>query len=745
MFFIAAVVIAAQDTTAAPLAGARLVAQARAARARNERLVTSYQVNVTQRIGVGIRALRRDRMLFGQELSARIEWFRDAPSKIHVLGARQRIPVAMRGDQVPDDLDDNVRWLVIDPAADYLRLAGDDADGFSHPLREGSEADYRFSAGDTTRITLPGGRTLSLLELVVRPRRADFNLMNGSLWFDADSYGLVRAVFAPARPFDIELDGDSGDADDIPALAKPIRGEVKFVTLEYGLYELRWWMPRYLAMDIEAQASVLRVPVRFERVYEGYRVQGGTEPVPGARRPAGSVRRDSERDSAMARMDADSLARVIEQCVREQIDSVNAEAERNRALGRTSVTVSVGGSGAANRYGRRCRRRAMQDDRWAIEVVVPDDTASLLRSPSLGEPILAMGDVISEDELRQLGSEIGAIPQRPWQLRPQLPDGIGSILKNARYNRVEALSLGANGTVDFGRLSVDGLVRIGVADLEPNGELGLVRPARNARFRLGAYRRLEAANPDTRPFGVTNSFGALFTQRDDGEYYRTLGVEITAANANSGWWSARLYTQQERPAAVETNFSLPHLLHRASVFRPNIAAAPAGQAGGSLTLRGTRVLSRSVVATGDVTVDGAMGTFDFGRGSMALRMAATGVGPLALGLEAAAGTSTGGVPVQSRFFLGGPATLRGYSGGSASGESFWRGRIEVGNRFPAARIMLFTDAGWAGPRSVFATGKPLWGAGVGVSFLDGILRMDLARRLRAPQGWRFDFYLDGIL
>src|SRR5436190_43241 len=141
-----------------------------------------------------------------------------------------------------------VPWLVLDPAADYLRLAGDDADGFVHPLSESSEADYRFASGDTTSLSLPNGHTIRLLELQVRPRRADFKLMNGSLWFDADSYGLVRAVFAPARPFDIELDGDSGDADDIPAMMKPIRATVRYVTLEYGLYELRWWMPRYLAM-----------------------------------------------------------------------------------------------------------------------------------------------------------------------------------------------------------------------------------------------------------------------------------------------------------------------------------------------------------------------------------------------------------------------------------------------------------------------------------------------------------------
>jgi len=164
--------------------------------------------------------------------------------------------------------------------------------------------------------------------------------------------------------------------------------------------------------------------------------------------------------------------------------------------------------------------------------VIPDDTASLLRSPELGAPILEMGDVISESELRQLGQSIGALPQRPWEYRPDLPVGVSEVLSRMRYNRVEALSLGWGGKIDFGRLSADALVRIGVADWEPNFELGLTRPTTNARFRLGAYRRLAAANPDTKPFSGINSFYAFFAGRDDGQYFRTLGLELTGRNAN---------------------------------------------------------------------------------------------------------------------------------------------------------------------------------------------------------------------
>lgn len=712
-----------------------LVARARARRERAERLVTAYQVTVTQRIGAGLRALRRDRLVFHQELVARIDWRRDGQSRIEVTGARQGIPVAARGDEVPDDVGEQVRWLVINPAEDYLRLMGDDADGFSYPIREGGEADYRYASGDTTTITLPGGRTLRLLELRVVPRRAEFRLMSGSLWFDEETFGLVRAVFRPARPFDIELDGDSDDVRDVPAVLRPVRAEVRYVTLEYGLYDLRWWMPRYVAVDAEAQFSAVRMPLRFERIYEGYRVEGGSPPPLGSTfRPAGTVRRRARGDTLASRADsirADSLRRAVRECrdrARSDPEVQRLERrERDRAI---RVRVRV------------CARRDESDS--ALAIVVPEDGAALLANPQLGPPILDMGDVVSEGELRQLAREIGAIPERPWQFHAFLPSGVGSVLRHARYNRIEALSLGVGSTLDFGRLAADGLVRIGVADLEPNVEIGLARPARTARFRLGLYRRLAAANAETRPFALINSLSAVLAQRDDGEYFRTLGGEVSATDAGSGWWSWRVFGERQRLAMVETQASLPHIFDDSSRFRPNIAADRADEAGASLTVRAWTTLSRTVRLGAEATVDGATGTFDYGRGALTLRGTLTPAGPLALALEAAAGTSSGALPVQADWFLGGPATLRGYDGAVRRGPAFWRGRAEIGNSLPAVRLALFSDVGWAGPRRDFASGRPLLGVGAGASVLDGIVRLDLARGLRAPRGWRLDVYLDAL-
>jgi len=107
--------------------------------------------------------------------------------------------------------------------------------------------------------------------------------------------------------------------------------------------------------------------------------------------------------------------------------------------------------------------------------------------------------------------------------------------------------------------------------------------------------------------------------------------------------------------------------------------------------------------------------------------------------------SAGRVPVQSYWYLGGPPTLRGYGGGATSGDAFWRARLELANRWPAARVVLFADAGRAGPRDHLSLAKALAGVGIGASFIDGLIRIDLARAIRTPTGWRLDFYADAAL
>jgi hypothetical protein len=721
---------------------AAIVAAARERRDRNERLVTSYTALVTQRIGVGIRALRRDRMLFRQEMAARIEWHRDTTSRIEILGARQAVPLALRGVNVPEDLDAWSPFLAFDPAADYLRLVGRTDEGFLYPLADGAERNYRYRMGDTTRIQLPDGRVVRLVELRFEPRRSEFRLIAGSLWFDADSYGVVRAVFRPARPFDYDLDARDEDGDDVPGIVKPLRAEVRYVTIEYGLYEYRWWLPRFVAVDAEATAgNLMRVPVRFERVYTGIRAWGGTEPPAGVRRRGPyRVLGGAVPDSSLgARLASDTLAAIRRRCAAAADSLRRALTQREERGVRVEVRMGQG----------TCVRQAVWErvGRPDVEVVVPGDTQALLAHAALGEPILDMGDVISETELRQLGREIGALPEQPWQARARLPGGTWDVLRHTRYNRVEGLSPGSRAALDLGRLELEALARIGTADLVPNVELGLARPGVTMRTRLAAYHRLAAADPSVRPFGLINSLSGLLLGRDDGQYFRATGLELTGRPAGTGSrrYEWRLYAERQRPVGVETNASLPRLFDGDRLFPPNIVADVIEELGGTLRLRGERALAMQTRLGVELAVEGGAGDTEFARGDLTARFAAPIASRAVVGLEAAAGSSLGDVPVQSRFYLGGAPTLRGYNGGVRSGDAFWRARLEVANALPALRLALFSDAGWAGARGRFGTGRPLRSIGLGTSLLDGLFRIDLARALNSPTGWRVEFYVDGVL
>ena len=687
----------------------RLVAAARSRRETIDRSITGYRTTMRERIGVGIRALRRDRMLYRRELALRIDWRRDSVAQIDVIGARQSVPAATPKRELPEDLKGDAGDYAFDPADDRLtvgfRSRSDSGKRleFQHPLAPGSEAHYRFAAGDSSIVVFPDGRTIRLRELRIIPRRLDVRLMTGSFWIDEGSRAVVRALVRPARAFDFEQDVAEDD-DDIPGIVKPIRLEFRFLTIDYGLWEGRWWLPRLIAMDAVATAgSFLQMPVRYERVYDNYDVTGDTAQRRAVRPPVATAAEDS-------------IARA----------ACHERAEREGGAG--------GGISCKCRNGR-C---------LAFRVHIPTDTAALLSSTLLPPPFGAADDtLISAGEMTELTRALDKLPAAPWQFHARPPRwGL------ARFNRVEGLSLGARGELDFGRLRLDGAGRIATSDGEPDLEAGLVRETGHARFRLSGYRRLAAVDPTARSLGLGNSLGALLLGRDDGDYFRATGAELTMAPAVTlpQRFTIRVYAEQQRRALTRTDFSLPHVFHDDHVFRPNITADSADQVGAALTVRTQRGMDPERNQwSADVTIDGGTGTYGFARASTTLRLAAPLGSWLAGALELGGGMSAGRVPVQSYWYLGGPGTLRGYGGNAMSGDAFWRARLEIANRWPAARLVLFADVGRAGARDHLSLAKSLAGVGMGVSFLDGLLRLDVARAVRSPTGWRLDFYTDAAL
>ena len=88
--------------------------------------------------------------------------------------------------------------------------------------------------------------------------------------------------------------------------------------------------------------------------------------------------------------------------------------------------------------------------------------------------------------------------------------------------------------------------------------------------------------------------------------------------------------------------------------------------------------------------------------------------------------------------------MRGLDLNELNGQSFWRARGELATGFAAARIGLFTDLGWTGPRADFGFDDPFVSVGVGTSLLDGLFRFDVARAVRRASRWKVHLYLDGL-
>ena len=681
---------------------------------------------------MGLRALRRDRTLYRCDEVSRVDWHAGDTIRVEVLGAREAIPM-FSGEVRAGDGDCGEGTF--DPSADRLGFAlgggmnQSDSTFLRHPLADDSEANYRFRSGGTTTLRLADGTTIRLLELQVLPRRSEPFLLSGSLWLEDRSYAVVRAVLRLARPFDYERDHtpDEDDEDDVPRILRPLRADLRYVTIEYGLWDQQWWLPRLVALEGEAEAGrLLSVPLRLERTYDAYEVVAlpPDAPLP-----------------ELADMDRDTVCGSNDDSSDDEGDG-----ERERTSGEDDEEVeSDERSGPRREVGCECAA-----GRCRVVVTTLADSASLVSSTLLPASVFDEGNVlVSDREMAELLGRVQGIPAGPWGVtgvtwRTGL-QGFDLI----RYNRVEGLSVGAAANIDVGPAAVDATVRLGVADLEPNFDLRLSRQTAFSRLHLAGYRRLEAVGPMPASLGFGSSLSALLFGRDDGDYYRTLGVEAgrepAGGSTGFGW---RVFAETQRRAERNTNVSLARALG-GDGFRENIVADAAEQAGVQVRLRGVRG-SDPVGWRGGAGVSllASAGSYQFVQPTATLH----GAAPLPLdllgSLELNGGASFGDTPAQSLHYLGGGRTVRGYAGNSARGEAFWTARGELATAAPGARIVLFADAGWAGEPDALAADPLLLSAGAGVSFLDGLLRLDLARPLKdagSGRDWRLELQLDAGL
>jgi hypothetical protein len=696
-----------------------LLLRAREARLTQDSTLTAYDANAYERmsVGMGFKRIGRDRLLMRSERAAHVMWQRGKGAIIDVQGQRSAFPMldgVGKGDidlgsggDIPYAPGRETLWI-----GSGLAKADVSENEIIHPLASGAEAYYTYQSGDSVSFQLPGGQQLKLRELRIRPRQPKWNVAVGSLWFDASTAHLVRAVYRMAQEMDImavakETNEEEKDPDDdIPRWVKPIimpmKANVSAITVEYGLHEGRFWLPRSQTIEGDAQVSFMHIPFKLEQRYN-YSSVNGTEPLP---------------DVVIATVDTAS-------------DSVSRAARRDRRRNECKQGTE------------RVRTHERSDEGLRILVRVPCDTVALAHSSELPKSIYDDGEQVfgtaERDALVSEALTLGAQPE--WA--PQTAT-ISYGLAYTRFNRIEGFSTGVGvEQVLGGGYSTHALFRLGVADWSPNGELSLDRTDGRRNLGVGVYRRLVASNDWGDPLGFSSSVSALLFGRDEGFYYRTWGAELKGEKDYGLINSWRLFAEHQFDATVHTEFSVAHpggvkgdLANINAVNGKVIGLAVTHHSSYGLDPHAFRALT-------DIKLEGATGSLDYSRGSLQTTLS-RGIGRALDGaLTLGAGTSGGRLPIQKQFFLGGVQTVRGQKAGAAIGDSFWMTSAEIGSRSVGFRKIVFADLGWAGDRTNFShPGRPLSGAGVGASFMDGLIRVDLAKGIYPEKAVRANLYVE---
>jgi hypothetical protein len=551
-------------------------------------------------------------------------------------------------------------------------------------------------------------------------------------------------------------------ADGPPAWVKfafrPAKAALDAITVEYGLYQGRFWLPRSHSATANAQIGFLRVPFTFNEKFTYDEVNGNfTLPT------MPPVLRGAALDS----MQRDTVVAVPKDATGAVLAGAPTAGGSGGSRGRVAVSVGIGpGAGNAKPAAKDSTvhmsvakaRQCATDSMWtrvetryqgALRVAYrePCDERKLATSAALPPAMAATETLFDEGSAASLRSMLGMSLQSGFAPQwPKLRTGIDLI----RYNRIEGLSLGLGATQALGAgFTVSAVGRLGFADIHANGEIALARSAGPRTVTATIYHRLNAANPEwagALSFGA--SLPALLYGRDEGFYYRSYGVELGEERTGTrGAVSYKLFLEKQWTAgdsSVARTFSFARAISGRQ-FQRNILAEPlaiTGLAGSWSRVFGENPeRSRLTLVTRG---EAGTGTYAYARGSADATIARP-LGPIAVALTASGGTSTGRIPAQRRWYLGGLRTVRGHVAGLQDGTAFWLTRVEVGTRSRALRPVVFYDAGWAGRREAFAGSAPLRGAGVGLSVLDGLFRIDVARGLSTGARWRTDLYFTAPL
>lgn len=495
--------------------------------------VIRYTALIQQRIAVALRTPLKDRIIYRNETAVRAFWDQDYDAVVQVLGTHSQYPgrsIAVREGDL-DWLDDLPFDEPFEPGGERLLLglgdqeADEEADFWiAHPLAHGADSLYQYESGDTLTLGLPDGRELQTIQLDVLPRTADSRRITGTLWIEPESGALVRAVYRLSRQFDAVRDVDElqereqeGAFRNVPGLFKPWTFDLTMVAVDYSLWNFEVWLPRSMRMEGEAGAGVLKMPVSMDLSYrlESVTTQADLAQHETAEQLGLEERHFESRADAMA-----FIAQLLseEDGVEYELAVVDFADERNSFM------------------------------------IVPEVRSTVATSPHLPPPIWEdAAGFPSDEQLEDYMNTLAALPAPKIQGLPWAANWGWARPDLLRYNRVEGPALGGKFEASLGGpYTFDASGFFGFADLEPKARLDFERSSVRRRLRLGFYHELAATDPRGRYLGFGNSMYAFLFGRDDGEYYRRSGADLTWRSPVAARESFEFRAYAERQAGVPT-------------------------------------------------------------------------------------------------------------------------------------------------------------------------------------------------
>jgi hypothetical protein len=673
-----------------------LVARAQARHAADDTTVTDYTARLRYRVSfsLGHRKWARMPTYAVEEQEGTVHWQAPNDLRLDILGRR----TASRSKDITLSSDFTRPWFVPRGLGDSVRIFGNDfpTRAALHPLAADGPEWYRYALTDSLALTTPRGTSVRLYAVEVVPSRPGPSLVAGTIWIDSATAQVARFTFRyVGTSLWVDRDDPDPDLKDLGGADKANSFINRILTvdsdLEYGLQDERYWMPSRQVLSGTVQIPIISdIVIPFEAIttFWDYDINSGRPVVFTAPAPDSGAKRTMDHES-------DSLEAVVRS-----------------------------GTWAGGRYEvhRPPRDSLASYSAWGDSLALnlsPEDDAQV-RAVQAQLAVLAEG----------LPSDVTGIK----------PGGVNyeAFADIFRYNRVQGPSLGYGYAVDVPGWSftrAQGTLRFGFSDLRVTGDLGLVREAPSGRWRIQAYRAIDEVEPFFKVNTFGNSLNGVFAAHDDADYYLaqggSVGYETSVGRGIELKLQARAEDQQS--VATDARSAINDFLGGSGDFPPNPDVAGGFFLGGTVTLDG--VAGTGTWRLGAEVLGGSPGT----TGRMMAEVRQRLFGMRGVTVTGRGGAATADPLPQSAFRLGGLQTVRGFDYGTYDGQAFWSLQGDWTPLKGKVRPVLFADVGQAGALGSVLSQRPLVGAGAGVSFFNGIVRLDLSVPLQGPaSGLRFD-------